>query len=86
MEADERIKQKIGDIMDENEKLLWTQAEVVNYLSLGKSTVQTLTASGRLPSIKIGARRLYPVDEVRQWVSSIVEDSGHGENRGIDII
>jgi excisionase family DNA binding protein len=72
--------------MDENKKLLWTQAEVVNYLSLGKSTVQTLTASGRLPSIKIGARRLYPVDEVRQWVSSIVEDSGHGENRGIDII
>ena len=59
--------------MDDNLKLLWTQAEVVKYLSLGKATVQKLTASGQLPSIKIGARRLYPVDEVRHWVSSIKE-------------
>ena len=66
--------------MDDNLKLLWTQAEVVKYLSLGKSTVQTLTASGQLPSIRIGTRRLYPVDEVRHWVSSIGEADSDADN------
>ena len=61
--------------MDENLKLLWTQSEVVNYLSIGKTTVQTLTASGELPSIKIGARRLYPVAEITDWLTNIGEVS-----------
>jgi excisionase family DNA binding protein len=61
--------------MDENLKLLWTQSEVVNYLSIGKTTVQTLTASGELPSIKIGARRLYPVAEIKDWLTNIGEVS-----------
>ena len=58
-----------GELMDESLKLLWTQSEVVAYLSLGKSTVQMMTADGSLPSIKIGARRLYPREEIEGWVN-----------------
>ncbi len=50
-------------------KLLWNQTEAAENLGLGRSTVQSMTASGELPSIKIGSRRMYPVEELAAWVN-----------------
>ena len=62
--------------VSDSEKVLWTQLEVIKNLNLGKTTIQNMTASGEIPSIKIGRRRLYPVAQIMEWVSTFGDANG----------
>ena len=52
----------------EGEKLLLRVSEAQKVLSLSRSTVYALIASGQLPSIRIGRAVRVPVDALKQWV------------------
>ncbi len=43
------------------------------YLGLGLSTLAELTAAGAIPSLKIGRRRLYRVEDLDRWLAARVE-------------
>lgn len=64
--------------VSDSEKVLWTQLEVIKNLNLGKTTIQNMTASGELPSIKIGRRRLYPVAQIMEWISTFAASDANG--------
>ncbi|MBK9128902.1 MAG: helix-turn-helix domain-containing protein [Phycisphaerales bacterium] len=50
--------------------LLVDRIEVARLLGVSPSTVETLWRRGVLPSIKLGARRLYDVADLRALVAS----------------
>lgn len=47
-------------------------------LSVGKSTLWELIARGELESVKIGARRLVPVDAINDYVCRLREQARLG--------
>lgn len=47
--------------------------DVMERLSIGRSTVFGLLASGELRSVKIGRRRLVPESALRDYISGLVE-------------
>ena len=55
------------------ELLLLRVEEVARALSLGRSKVYELIASGELPSITIGAARRVPAEALRRWIDEHVE-------------
>ena len=48
--------------------LLLTAAETSKALSLSARTIWSLTASGELPSVRIGRSVRYSIDDLREWV------------------
>jgi excisionase family DNA binding protein len=68
--------------MEVSEKVLWSVAETCQYLGLGRTTLMELTHGGKLPSISIGRRRLYPAARVLEWVASLPTDHATGGERG----
>lgn len=48
-------------------KILLSVEETLQALSLGRTKLMELTYQGSIPSVKIGKRRLYPLDQVTQW-------------------
>ncbi len=56
--------------MQDIRKSVLSLAEVCDTLNLGRSLVLELTYSGDLPSFKVGRRRLYSADAIREWVAS----------------
>lgn len=47
---------------------IWlTVNEAARQLSLGRSTVYALCASGEIPAVRIGRAVRVPVDDLRQW-------------------
>jgi excisionase family DNA binding protein len=52
-------------------KLLWNLKETCAQLGLSRSTVLSLCYSGKLPSVTIGRRRMFPSNKVRYWAASL---------------
>jgi excisionase family DNA binding protein len=48
-------------------KILLSVEETLQALSLGRTKLMELTYEGSIPSVKIGKRRLYPLDQVTKW-------------------
>jgi excisionase family DNA binding protein len=57
-------------------KMLVSVEEAMSALSLGRSKLLELTYSGEIPSVKVGRRRLFSVDELQQWVTKRSKASG----------
>jgi excisionase family DNA binding protein len=45
-------------------------AEAAKALSLSDRTITSMIARGEIPVVRIGKRRLIPVDGLREWVAS----------------
>ena len=52
------------------EQLVYDLRDLMRLLKVGKTTIQEKTYSGELPSIKIGSRRVWPVDGVKRWLAA----------------
>ncbi|HWE54353.1 MAG TPA: helix-turn-helix domain-containing protein [Acidimicrobiales bacterium] len=50
------------------ESPLLTRPEAGAYLKIGQAYLDELTASGRIPSFKLGRRRLYRRRDLDEWV------------------
>jgi len=57
------------DQQDRSTPLLVRVEEAARILSLGRSTVYELMASGELPSITIGTARRIPLVALQEWVT-----------------
>jgi len=49
---------------------LWTAAEVARYLKTSRSWVYQATASGRLPSVRVGHLRRFDPVKIRTWATA----------------
>ena len=49
---------------------LWTTVEVARYLKTSRSWVYQATASGRLPSIRVGHLRRFDPAKIRAWAKT----------------
>ena len=56
------------------ERLLFTPEEVAEMLSLGRSTIYVLMASGSLGSVRVGRARRVPVTAVREYVEQLIHE------------
>lgn len=52
------------------EKVGYSVEETMQATGLGRSTVYELLGSGELESIKVGRRRIVPVDAITQFMNS----------------
>ena len=55
--------------------LLITTDEAARQLGVGRSTLYDLIRSSRLRTVKIGRRRLVPVDALTDCVAALAEES-----------
>ena len=56
---------------DATDKLLMSMIEAAKALSVSPRTLWSRTEPrGPIPVVRIGARTLYPVDRLRQWIDS----------------
>ena len=53
----------------EREGELWTTVEVARYLKTSRSWVYQATASGWLPSVRVGHLRRFDPAKIRAWAS-----------------
>lgn len=51
-------------------KLNYSIPEAVHAANIGRSTLYEAIANGELRSIKVGKRRLVPVDALKAWLAS----------------
>jgi len=58
------------------EALLLTPEQAVRRLSVGRTTVYALMASGELLSVNIGRCRRVPLIALRSFVTQLVDDKG----------
>ncbi|NKY99144.1 helix-turn-helix domain-containing protein [Nocardiopsis alborubida] len=56
------------------EKVAYSVEEAAQALSLGQTTVKKLIATGRLPSVRVGRRRLIPRSALEDYVNQLIED------------
>jgi excisionase family DNA binding protein len=49
---------------------LWTAAEVASYLKTSRSWVYQATASGRLPSVRVGHLRRFDPARIKAWATA----------------
>jgi excisionase family DNA binding protein len=49
---------------------LWTAAEVASYLKTSRSWVYQATASGRLPSLRVGHPRRFDPVRIKAWATA----------------
>jgi len=59
--------------------LLLRVEEVAQTLSLGRSKVYELIASGELPSITIGSARRVPTEALQKWIAEHVDVGAAGK-------
>ena len=50
---------------------LWTTIEVARYLKTSRSWVYQATASGKLPSMRVGHLRRFDPEKIRAWATAI---------------
>ena len=65
----------------EGDAVLWSVADVAAYFGASRSWVYAITASGRLPSIKIGTLRRFIPRAVKEWAEGRTAD-GQGGGQG----
>ncbi len=61
------------DAPETRDRLLIDRIEAARLLSVSPGTVDNLRRRGDLPSIKIGARRLFRVADLDRWIASRME-------------
>lgn len=52
------------------EKLLLRADEVAVVMSVSRSTVYNLLASGEIPSVSVGGNKRVPAEWLKEWVAS----------------
>ena len=52
-------------------KLLWNLKETCQQLNLSRSTVLALAYDGKLPSVTIGRRRMFPSNKIKDWAACL---------------
>ncbi|MBM7784967.1 helix-turn-helix domain-containing protein [Tenggerimyces flavus] len=57
------------------DKLLLTTTEAAQRLGIGRSALYDLIRTRRLRTVKIGARRLVPVDALPEVIAVLVEET-----------
>ena len=55
-------------------------AEAAKALGLSDRTITSMVTKGEIPVVRIGKRRLIPVDGLREWVASITAPANATEN------
>lgn len=63
-------------------ELLVSVPEAARRLGISQSTALELVASGRLGSVKVGARRLVPVAALERFVADLCDASNIEQRRG----
>jgi len=56
--------------------LLLSRADAARALAIGERKLAEITSNGAIPSVKIGARRLYPTDGLRDWIARGCPEGG----------
>lgn len=59
-------------------KLLMSVDEAAECLSIGRAKAYELVAAGTIPSVKLGRRRLVPVEALRAQVATWSREEGNG--------
>lgn len=54
-------------------KLALSIVETAEAIGVCERTVQTLLSNGEIPSVRVGQRRLIPVDALKEWLSKRIE-------------
>jgi len=62
-----------------DDHLLVTPEEAARRLSLGRTTVYELMATGELESVRIGRSRRIPVSSLVSFVAGLVHTTPHGD-------
>ena len=61
------------------ERILIRPIEVAQALSLGRSKIYELIASGTIPVVRIGRSVRVPIEELRAWVNKQKQESSGEE-------
>lgn len=56
------------------EKVAYSIEEAAQVLSLGRTTVKQLIATGQLPSVRVGRRRLIPRSALETYIDHLLQD------------
>jgi excisionase family DNA binding protein len=56
------------------EKVAYSVEQAAQALSLGQTTVKKLIATGQLPSVRVGRRRLIPRSALEGYINQLIED------------
>jgi excisionase family DNA binding protein len=67
-----KVKKVVMETIMDN-LLVFTVDEAAEKLHVGRSTIFKLIREGSLPTIKVGKRRLIPVDALEMWVRDQTE-------------
>ncbi len=57
------------------EKLLLTTQEAADRLGVGRTTIYDLIRTKKLQTLKIGARRLVPIESLHEVVALLLEEA-----------
>lgn len=71
----QRFQGAAGDLRAPMGKLLHRTADVLNLLSIGKTTFYRLVADGKLKIVKIGAATFVPDESIRAYVASLMREA-----------
>ncbi|MDX1964329.1 MAG: helix-turn-helix domain-containing protein [Pirellulales bacterium] len=83
----EQLRQRIDAVPVDT--LAVDAVDLAKLLAVSESTIRRWTASGTMPSVLIGGVRIYPLAEIRTWLSKLVSQqctatpvnaNGHGNN------
>lgn len=55
-------------------KIAYSVQEAAYALSLGTTTVKKLIATGQLPSVRVGRRRLVPRSALETYINRLLDD------------
>ena len=69
--------------MEPVERLSYSVPEAARVLGVGTALLWRLVKRGEIPSVKLGSRRIIPVDQLRTWLSERSQTStGQGCDNG----
>ena len=57
------------DDLASKDALTWSAKKTAAEIGISTRALWSLSVSGEIPSIKLGSRRLYPVDRLREWLA-----------------
>ena len=69
-------------MVSDSDKLLWSVKETCAALGIARSKLDQLTAEGSIPTVLIGRRRLFPVEQVKQWIAGLPSENTEGGRYG----
>lgn len=79
--TDQELLRRLLAQLKRGNRLLVTQQEAAELLSLSRKTVSQMTVRGEIPVVYAGRKPLYPVAALERWVEQQLEEAG-GRNHG----